>query len=71
MPGHFLVFSAPLPASRNLFSAMGIDLLQVEGTSQAALGLLTNGRYQPASLSLFLKSEKKSQLCFTEDKGHK
>jgi hypothetical protein len=38
----------------------------VEGISQAVLGS-SDQRKLPASLSLFLKSEK-SQLCFTEEK---
>ncbi len=49
------VFSAPLPAWRNLFSARGI--FWVEGTTQAVLGS-SDQRKVPASLSLFLKSEK-------------
>jgi hypothetical protein len=40
----------------------------VEGTSQAGLGSSDQLKVL-ASLSLFLKSEKKSQLCFTYEKG--
>jgi hypothetical protein len=39
----------------------------VEGTSQAVLGC-SDQRKVPASLSLFLKGEKQTQLCFTEEK---
>jgi hypothetical protein len=46
------VFSAPLPARRNLFSASGIFC--GEGTSQAVLGS-SDQQKVPDSLSLFLK----------------
>jgi hypothetical protein len=39
----------------------------VEGTSQAVLGY-SDQRKVPASLSLFLKGQKKTQLCCTEEK---
>jgi hypothetical protein len=73
------VFSAPLPAWRNLFSASGIIcggryqpgctgiLWPAEGTSQAVLGS-HDQRKVPASLSLFLEIEKiPDQLCLTEE----
>jgi hypothetical protein len=50
------VFSAPLPAGRNLFSARK-GSSAVEDTSQAVLGS-SNQQKVPVSLSVFLKSEK-------------
>jgi hypothetical protein len=76
-----LVFSAPLPVWRNLFSASGIFCSRrylpgctgifwlVKGTSQAALGS-SDQQKVPASLSLFLNSEKIPALLYVR-KGPK
>jgi hypothetical protein len=56
------VFSAPIPAWRNLFSERK-GSSAVEGTSQAVLGS-SNQQKVPVSLSVFLKSEKVPALLY-------
>jgi hypothetical protein len=56
-----LYFQLPYLPEETCFQEAGPSA--VEGTSEAVLGL-TKQQKVPASLSLFLKSEK-TQLCFT------
>jgi hypothetical protein len=60
-----LYFQLPYLPEETCFQQVGSSV--VEGTSQAVLGT-SNQRRVPASLSLFLESEKiPDQLCFTEE----
>jgi hypothetical protein len=66
---HFRSLSKALPEfflpEETCFQQAGSSA--VEGTSQAVLGS-SDQRKVPASLSLFLKGKRKTQLCFTEEK---